>query len=134
MQNRSMPAATVIPVLAYRDVREAVEWLCRAFGFRERLQIGEHRSQLTCGEGAIVVTTSAGDPAPSAHSILVRVDDVDAHCERARRAGATILGDPADFPYGERQYSVRDPGGHEWTFSQSIADSDPARWGGRLIE
>jgi uncharacterized glyoxalase superfamily protein PhnB len=39
---------------------------------------------------------------------------------------------PADFPYGERQYTVQDPGGHIWTFSQTIADVDPAAWGGVL--
>jgi uncharacterized glyoxalase superfamily protein PhnB len=46
-RNRSVPAATVIPVLTYPDVRAAVDWLCAAFGFAERLRIGEdHRSQL----------------------------------------------------------------------------------------
>jgi uncharacterized glyoxalase superfamily protein PhnB len=47
--------------------------------------------------------------------------------------GATVLGTPTDYPYGERQYSALDPGGHRWTFSQSIADVDPAAWGGELV-
>jgi hypothetical protein len=52
--NRSMPSA-VIPELPYPDVREAVEWLCRTFGFRERLRIGNQRAQLSLGEGSLVV-------------------------------------------------------------------------------
>ena len=133
--NRSMPGASVIPELAYPDVREAAQWLCRAFGFVERLRIGGHRVQLVYGNGAIVVV-GAGD-APSTtyatHRVMVRVDDVDAHYAQAVRAGARIVGVPTDYPYGERQYGAIDPGGHAWTFSQSIADSDPASWGGELV-
>jgi uncharacterized glyoxalase superfamily protein PhnB len=57
---------------------------------------------------------------------------VDAHHDRATKAGATILGAPTDYPYGERQYTAHDLGGHLWTFSQSIADVDPADWGGEF--
>ena len=53
--NRSMPTASVIPTRAYPDVAEAVAWLCDAFGFRERLRIGNHRAQLVFGDGAMVV-------------------------------------------------------------------------------
>ncbi len=59
--NRSIPAATVIPVLIYPDVREAVAWLCAAFGFIERVRIGEnHRSQLRFGDGALIVGERTG--------------------------------------------------------------------------
>ncbi|MGB7741963.1 MAG: hypothetical protein WBL41_04330, partial [Terracidiphilus sp.] len=55
-RNRSIPAATVIPVLIYPDVREAVAWLSAAFGFEERVQIGEnHRSQMKVGDGAVIL-------------------------------------------------------------------------------
>ena len=84
MRNRSVPDATVIPVLSYVDVIEAAEWLCRVFGFRERLRIGQHRVQLTLGNGAVVVTS--GDNATDrglSHLLLVRVDDVDGHHRRA---------------------------------------------------
>ena len=84
------------------------------------------------GEGAVVVMEGgAGDAA--AHAVLVRVEDADAHHERALAAGARILNPPTDYPYGERQYNVEDIGGHRWTFSQSIADVDPADWGGALV-
>ena len=127
MRNRSVPHATVIPELAYADVPEASDWLCRAFGFEVRLRIGDHRVQLTLGDGAVIVTELSDRPGTS--RVLVRVEDADAHHERAARAGAKILNPPTDYPYGERQYSAEDPGGHHWTFSQSIADVDPRSWG-----
>lgn len=128
--NRCVPDASVIPVLAYPDVVEAANWLCNAFGFRERLRIGEHRVQLVFGDGAVIVTGLGGDDSsPGAHSVLVRVEDADRHHERAASCGARIIDLPTDHPYGERQYSAEDPGGHRWTFSESIADVDPADWG-----
>src|SRR3989475_9687424 len=60
--NRSMPSSTVIPVLVYPDAAEAVDWLCGTFGFTERLRIGSHRSQLTVGDGTIVVAAAAPLP------------------------------------------------------------------------
>jgi uncharacterized glyoxalase superfamily protein PhnB len=134
--NRSMPASTVIPVLHYPDVAAAAAQLCRCFGFGERLRIGEHRVQLDVGTGAVVVAQARdATPAPPAttHSVMVRVTDVDAHFAHARSAGATLLSEPVSFPYGERQYSAVDTGGHVWTFSQSVEDADPARWGGELV-
>ena len=135
-QNRSIPQAIVIPELAYSDVARAVTWLCDAFGFQERLRIANHRAQLTFGTGAIVVMDRSRETSDAAmssgHGVLVRVTDVDAHCARATRAGAEILSPPATHPFGERQYSARDLGGHRWTFSQTVDDVDPATWGGTL--
>lgn len=127
-----MPRATVIPVLAYRDVAEATEWLCNAFGFTPRLRIGDHRAQLEFGDGAVVVT-GGGPGGDRTDSVLVRVADADAHHEQASRGGARIVDPPTDYMYGERQYTAEDLGGHRWTFSQSIADVDPAEWGGVLV-
>jgi uncharacterized glyoxalase superfamily protein PhnB len=129
--NRSVPPATVIPVLAYADVGEASEWLCKAFGFEVRLRIGDHRAQLVAGDGALIVTEP--DESLGASRVHVRVEDADAHHERAASHGAAILSPPTDYPYGERQYSAEDPGGHRWTFSQSIADVNPASWGATSI-
>jgi uncharacterized glyoxalase superfamily protein PhnB len=135
ISNRSVPAASVIPQLPYPDVAEASQWLCAAFGFAERLRIGSHRIQLVYGEGAMIAIERAGAHAPdgSRSSLLVRVEDADAHHEQASAHGALIVNPPADHPYGERQYTAEDPGGHHWTFSESIADVDPASWGGTLI-
>jgi uncharacterized glyoxalase superfamily protein PhnB len=134
--NRSIPASTVIPVLIYPDVREAVAWLTEAFGFSERVRIGEnHRSQLSVGNGAVIAGDVRHDrrpprPGESTHSVMVRVDDVHAHCERARKHGAQILMEPTDFEYGERQYTAEDPAGHQWTFSETLEDVAPETWGG----
>ena len=141
-----MPTARIMPELAYPDVRLAVEWLCRAFGFSERLRIGTHRAQLSLGDGSIIVTNyyfaeadteGYGAPlAPSSaltHSVMVRVDDIDNHFERAAAFGARIITQPTSYPYGERQYTADDLAGHRWTFSQTIADVDPESWGGLLL-
>ena len=132
--NRSIPSATVIPVLIYPDVRAAVAWLEEAFGFKERVQIGEdHRSQLSFGDGAVIVGDVRYDripprPGESTHSVVVRVEDARSHCQHARKHGAEILMDPKDFEYGERQYNAQDPWGHQWTFSETLRDADPAEW------
>jgi uncharacterized glyoxalase superfamily protein PhnB len=138
--NRSVPDARVIPVLVYPDVREAVGWLTEAFGFSERVRIGKnHRSQLRVGEGALIVADARGErrpprPGEVTHSIMVRVDDAQAHCERARVQGAIILMEPTDYPYGERQYSAEDPFGHRWTFTETLNDVAPEEWGGETVE
>ena len=134
--NRSIPSSTVVPVLIYPDVREAVAWLTAAFGFAERVQIGEdHRSQLSVGDGAVIIGDVRHDrrpprPGESTHSVMVRVDDANGHCERAREHGARILMEPTDFEYGERQYAAEDPSGHQWTFSETLEDVAPEAWGG----
>ena len=135
--NRSIPSAAVIPVLVYPDVREAVEWLSAAFGFEERVQIGDnHRSQLSFGDGgALIVGDVRGDRRPpregeETHSVVVRVEDANDHCEHARAQGARILMEPTDFEYGERQYSAEDLAGHRWTFSETLRDVAPEEWGG----
>ena len=135
MPNRSMPPGTFIPELAYANVPTAAAWLCRAFGFQERLRIGDHRCQLVFGGGSMVVVD--GGPVPPAgrtHSVMVSVPDVDRHHAQAVLAGARILRPPETHPFGERQYTAEDLGGHQWTFSQSVADIDPATWGGQLAE
>jgi len=127
-------------VLVYPDVREAVAWLTEAFGFAERLRIGEnHRSQLSFGGGgALIVADMRRErrpprPGEVTSSVMVRVEDAKAHCERARAHGAKITMEPTDFEYGERQYAAHDFAGHEWTFSETLADVDPADWGGELV-
>ena len=138
--NRSMPPAPVIPVLVYPDVRAAVAWLEAAFGFLERVQIGEdHRSQLSYGDGALIVGDVRHDrrppgDGPETHAVMVRVEDARAHCEHARAHGAIIRMEPTDFEYGERQYEAQDPAGHRWTFSETLDDVAPEAWGGTLVE
>jgi len=134
--NRSVPHATVVPILAYPDVRKAVDWLRETFGFTERLQIAEHRAQLVIGGGAMIVAeyidrerrpTEGADYV--SHQIMVRVEDVQRHYEHAVARGAEILQPPVEHMFGERQYVMRDIGGHRWTFSQTMRDVHPSEWG-----
>jgi len=132
-----MPRSAVIPVLGYPDVEKAIRWLCDAFGFTLRWHAGNHRAQLNAADGVVAVTEQPlegihrlpGERYHS-HSVMVRVENVDAHFERSRTCGARILSPPADYPYGERQYTAEDLAGHVWIFSQSIADVAPEEWGG----
>jgi uncharacterized glyoxalase superfamily protein PhnB len=135
LANRSIPRCIVLPELAYPDIGKAIDWLGDAFGFTLRLRIADHRAQLNVGDGAVVLTELAeGRRVDVGHSVMVRVENVDRHCEQASRHGAKIIRGPADYPFGERQYSVEDFAGRRWTFSQSIADVDPATWGGIIGE
>jgi uncharacterized glyoxalase superfamily protein PhnB len=137
--NRSAPRATVVPILVYEDVGKAIDWLCNTFGFKERLRLtlpggGVIHAQLDIAEGAVMLGRQGGEfrpPRPDEVSqyVTVHVADVDQHCEHTRQCGARILKSPANLPFGERQYSVEDLGGHRWTFSQSIADVAFAEWG-----
>lgn len=136
--NRSAPTATVVPVLIYDDVDQAIAWLCAAFGFTLRLRAPgpdgtTFHAQLTVGEGAIMLGRRGGpfrSPGDGVNQyVLIHVDAVDQHCEQAKRHGAKILDAPADRPFGERVYSAEDHAGHRWSFSQHIADVAPSAWG-----
>lgn len=128
LANRSMPSSTVIPQLPYDAVVPAAEWLERVFGFTTRIRIADHRIQMNVGNGHIVLVQGAGRV-----SLMVRVADVDAHFAAASAAGAEIAAQPETFPYGERQYTAIDCGGHVWKFSQSVADKAPEEWGGTSV-
>ncbi len=135
MRNRSAPPASVTPVLSYPDVAAAVEWLTHTFGFVEHVRIGDHRAQLGFGDGALIVADAGQGRRPPesgevTHSVMVRVDDVDAHFQRASAAGAHVISGPTTHDYGERQYDAVDLAGHHWTFTESVADVSPEAWGG----
>ena len=140
LTNRSAPPATVTPVLVYPDVRAAVVWLESAFGFEERVRIGDaHRAQLRVGaDGAVVVADDGGDRvAPSGagftHLIKVRVADVDAAFARARDAGGRVVEELNTWEYGERSGVVEDIGGHRWELTQTVRDVAPEEWGGVAV-
>ncbi|MBF9066835.1 VOC family protein [Streptacidiphilus fuscans] len=142
LSNRSIPHSTVIPVLVYPDVRAAVAWLTAAFGFAERVRIGEdHRSQMRIGaDGAVIIADAHGErrpPSPTqgghTHVIKVRVEDVDARFEQARAHGARVVEEPTEYPYGERQCTLEDLAGHRWEFTQTVRDVAPSEWGGITV-
>ena len=140
LTNRSAPPATVTPVLIYPDVRAAVAWLEAAFGFEERVRIGDsHRAQLRVGsDGAVVVADVRGDQvAPGdgvvTHLLKVRVPDVDAAFARARDCGARVVEELRTYEYGERSGVLEDLGGHRWDLTQTMRDTAPEEWGGTTI-
>src|ERR1700730_15615629 len=124
----------LIPVLVYEDIEAAQRFLVRAFGFDAGAldRAGEGRvvhGKVAPGATMIFlhrVTAEHGLASPrslpaSSGGLMVMVDDVDAHHRRASEAGATIDRSPTDMPYGQREYSVRDPEGAHWYFATPLA-------------
>jgi uncharacterized glyoxalase superfamily protein PhnB len=143
---------TVIPMLSYEDAGAAADWLVQAFGFRERHRFADDdgtvlHAELELGDGVVMLGSPPGYVAPRRHrescdvarrtysssyvvdGTLVYVDDVDAHAGRAREAGAALLSEPEDQPYGDRTYRVEDLEGHRWMFSKHLHDVAAEDWG-----
>lgn len=142
MRNRSVPADTVLPHAIYRDVAEALGWLATTFSFTEHYRYGEsdgpvQGAQMRLGDAWITIESARpgrASPAQIGHRtqyLTVFVADVDAHYGRTMSAGATIVEDINETPYGERQYGVDDLEGHNWLFSRHVRDADPREWGRR---
>jgi uncharacterized glyoxalase superfamily protein PhnB len=119
---------TFYPVLSYRDAQAALVWLQEAFGFEQLFATpgpdgSIAHAELGLGSGIVMLHTAARDGASlpagrwdAAQAVYVAVADPDAHCERARAAGAEITRELEDTGYGSREYSARDPEGHHWHF------------------
>jgi uncharacterized glyoxalase superfamily protein PhnB len=123
----------IIPVLVYENIPAAHDFLVEAFGFTSG---GIHRTP----EGnAVHAEVCAGDlviwlhrvtaeyrmcsptSLPAASSgLVVHVDDVSKHFERARARGAQVESEPCDMPYNQREYGARDPEGHRWWFASPL--------------
>lgn len=131
--------------IVYRDARAAIDWLCGAFGFELRLLVedekgGVRHSELTYGGGLLMVAQEDVVAAPrfgvpqrspltlagiNTQNLMLYVDDVEAHCARARAAGARIIAEIETHDYGDeywadRSYGAVDPEGHMWWISQRI--------------
>ena len=139
MKNRSVPVETVLPHITYKNLPAAMEWLSKAFGFREHYRYGEPSgAQMHLGNAYIMVRSARpGDAAanPSSEqtaSLTVFVEDVDAHFRRANSAGAKVVEELHEVMYGERQYGVVDLEGHRWLFSQHVRDVSPEEWGAKV--
>ncbi len=137
MTDTSSTDPTFTPALYYQDPKAAVAWLERAFGFETTVAIDGpggnqtmgHYELAIGGRGRIMVggewTATVRSPASleGANTQTVHVlltGDLDAHCERARAAGAMIVGEPQDESYGDRVYRAADPEGHVWTFATHL--------------
>ena len=127
---------SVMPYLLYEDSEAALEFLVNAFGFTEKVRMTGDDGRVTHAEvqmsdGVIMFGTPPGDyknPAQlggKTQIVYVYVDDVDAHHARATQAGAKIVREPEDQFYGDRNYAVEDPEGHEWNFGTHVRDVSP---------
>ena len=134
-----MEEQIVTPYLLYKDCDAMLGWLADAFGFEEVLRYtGEegyvNHAEMKTGEGRIYM----GDPGDDYRNardvgetfgIYVLVEDVNAHYERAKAAGAEVTEEPADQDYGHRRYSARDPEGVHWYFAAPVKEVAPEEWG-----
>jgi MerR family transcriptional regulator, thiopeptide resistance regulator len=122
----------IIPLLAYEDIPAAHDFLVDVFGFEAGGVIKDDEGYAVHGEVRAGTTTiwlhrvtpehgiGPADDELASSGLVVQVDDVDSHFERARAAGAHIDGEPVDQPYGQREYGARDPEGHRWWFATRI--------------
>lgn len=120
---------TIFPILRYNDARAAIQSLRATFGFIELFSVpesgpGVRHAQLKLGTNVVMlgsVRPDEGMASPQAlgaatQALYVYVEDLDAHYERARLAGAQIVSPPEDTDFGSREYHARDVEGHLWTF------------------
>ncbi len=130
----NMPRIT--PYLYYEDVAQAVAWLGKAFGLRERMRMpgpdgSVVHAEVELADGVVMMGCPGADfrnprrLGGATQQIYVYVDDVDAHHAHAKAAGARILAEPEDKFYGDRSYSAEDPEGHQWSFAQHVRDVAP---------
>ena len=132
----------VVPAVVYRDAMAAFEWLQKAFGFEPAMLLTDAdgklgHSELVFDGGWIMVGSEWSEDHRSPASIggkctqTVHIEvasDIDAHCERARAAGAEIIAEPENQFYGDRTYRARDPEGHIWTFAHTVEEVAPEVW------
>jgi uncharacterized glyoxalase superfamily protein PhnB len=128
--------------ISYLDPKAALRWLEEAFGFEPSLVVLDKdenvmHSEMRFGDGLVMVGGEWDERHKSPRSVggmntqsvhLQLKDGIDAHCERARAAGAVILREPETQFYGDRSYMAMDPEGHVWSFGQTVAAVDPSRW------
>ena len=141
IENRSVPTDTMLSHVVYKDVDAAIQWLSSVFGFVEHYRYGESSgAQMHLGNAWIMVRKARqGEATPSqlgcwTQSLTVFVDDVEAHYQKAKAAGAKIVEELNETPYGEFQYGVEDLDGHHWLFARHARDVNPEDWGAKLAD
>ncbi|RNL84021.1 VOC family protein [Halostreptopolyspora alba] len=132
-----IPTPSVVPYLLYEDPARVRDFLVEALGFTEvathqrpdgeigniELRMADKFVMLSGAQPEMGLGTP-GDLAAVHAGVMVYVDDVDAHFDRAKSAGATIWYEPRDMPYGQREYGVRDPENGFWCFGTLLPDTD----------
>jgi uncharacterized glyoxalase superfamily protein PhnB len=124
------------PTVFYQDPFAALDWLENAFSFKRSMVITDKdgklgHAEMKFGDGYIMVGSEWADFVASPASVgrkntqnihVMLKDGLDAHCARARAAGAEIIREPEDQFYGHRVYLARDPEGHVWSFAQAVRE------------
>jgi len=130
--------------VSYVDPNTAFRWLEQAFGFEPMMVILDENekiahSEMKFGDSVVMIGSEwsgdhkspksvGGKNTQSVHVQLAKGEDIDAHCEHARKAGAEIMQAPDTQFYGDRTYRARDPEGHIWTFGVTVKEMSPADW------
>jgi uncharacterized glyoxalase superfamily protein PhnB len=141
IDNRSVPASALLAHVAYQELPAAIDWLTRTFGFAEHYRYGDPISGAQMHLGNAWIMAKQAKPGMSSplklgygtQSLTIFVEDVEAHFEHSKSAGATIVEDLHETIYGEFQYGVVDLDGHHWLFSRHAHDIDPAHWGAKVM-
>lgn len=134
--NAPSPRPSLGAAVFYRDPRAALAWLEKAFGFERAMVVADQdgnvvHAEMRFGDGYFMLGAEWADFVASPASLggkntqMLHVqlqDGLDAHCDRARAAGAEIQQEPMDQFYGDRTYRARDPEGHVWTFGQKVRE------------
>jgi len=143
VENPPTSMSRIVPYVFYEDVAGAIDWLAKAFGFVEHLRYTEDdgsvsHAEVRFSDGVVMLGDPGNDYENPRHSgklhssLLVYVDDVDQHHATAKSAGAEVIDEPEDKPYGDRMYAVIDPEGHRWDFCQHVSDVRPEDWGAEV--
>ena len=127
----------ISPYLNYEDTGAMIDWLAGAFGLVERHRLAGPdgavvHAEMALEEGLVMMGSPGGDfrnpkrLGQVTQSLYAYIDDLDAHCVRAREAGAEIIEEPSDQPYGDRRYGACDPEGHHWYFASRLGPTEGA--------
>jgi len=140
MPQQTQTAAQVLfPFLRYRDAPAAIDWLVKAFGFKELMVVPNENgtvahAEVEFGSGVMMLASARDDElriksprdlGAVTGGIYVYLEDIDAHCKSARAAGAEIVRGPEDTDYGSREYTARDREGHLWSFGTYRPNTEP---------
>lgn len=141
-KNRSVPTDIILPHVTYQNVKAAIDWLTKVFGFTEHYRYGDPANpdgaQMHLGDAWIMVNSARqGRSTPAqvgcnTQTLTVFIDHVEEHFEKAKLAGAKIVEELNETFYGEFQYGVLDLDGHRWLFSRHARDVSPGEWGATI--
>ena len=137
LTNRSVPTNTVLPHVVYHNLEAAIAWLTSVFGFQEHYRYGNPVAgvQMQLGDASIQIYrarpgySSPAQLGAATQSLTVFVEEVEAHFDRSKSAGAKIVEELHETEYGELQYGAVDLEGHHWLFSRHARDVAPEEWG-----